>query len=232
VGTDLEEHARLTQGPIATEKAVLQCSGALGDQAVEAPNLFDLLGPHSLTLVRDHARVKIGDVCPADLISLELQDLRAHGKSPLRSFSGLCSEAMAGHGRRAGREQKPTPAERAEFDRRLAEELAWLRSHPGSSPEVAIPPGSLLAEELEARDLSQSEIAWRMGLPLRTINSIVRGKRPITADIALNLEKALPRIAARIWLRLEADYRLSKARLAAKRTPASSARRRRNPSRG
>ena len=80
-------------------------------------------------------------------------------------------------------------------------------------PDVAIPPGEYLAEEIEARGISQKELARRMKRPLNAINEIVNGKKAITAETALQLEEALPGIAARFWLNLEMDYQLTKALL-------------------
>ena len=81
--------------------------------------------------------------------------------------------------------------------------------------DVAIPPGETLGEELEARGLSQSELARRMERPIQAINEIVRGRKAITAETALQLEDVLG-VSADFWLRLEADYQLSVARLARK----------------
>ncbi len=78
-------------------------------------------------------------------------------------------------------------------------------------PDVAIPPGEYLAEEIEARGISQKELAKRMKRPLNAINEIVNGKKAITAATALQLEEALPGIPARLWLNLETDYQLTKA---------------------
>ena len=84
-------------------------------------------------------------------------------------------------------------------------------------PDVAIPPGECLAEEIEARGISQTELARRMGRPLNAINEIIKGKKSITADTALQLEAVMPEIPARFWLNLETDYQLTKA-LIGKRT--------------
>jgi HTH-type transcriptional regulator/antitoxin HigA len=80
-------------------------------------------------------------------------------------------------------------------------------------PDVAIPPGATLAEEIEARGMSQAELARRMGRPIQAVNEIVRGKKAITAETALGLEDVLG-TPAHFWLRLEADHQLSMARLA------------------
>jgi HTH-type transcriptional regulator/antitoxin HigA len=78
-------------------------------------------------------------------------------------------------------------------------------------PDVAIPPGEYLAEEIEARGISQTELARRMGRPLNAINEIINGKKAITAETALQLEEVMPEIPARFWLNLETDYQLTRA---------------------
>jgi HTH-type transcriptional regulator / antitoxin HigA len=80
-----------------------------------------------------------------------------------------------------------------------------------SYPDVAIPPGEYLAEEIKTRGLSQKELAKRMGRPLNAINEIINGKKAITAETALQLEQVMPEIPARFWLNLETDYQLTKA---------------------
>ncbi len=77
--------------------------------------------------------------------------------------------------------------------------------------DLAIPPGELLGEELEARGLSQRELARRMGRPAPLVSEIVRGKRAITPETALQLESVLE-IPASLWVGLEAKYRLTLAR--------------------
>jgi HTH-type transcriptional regulator/antitoxin HigA len=81
-------------------------------------------------------------------------------------------------------------------------------------PDVAIPPGEYLAEEIEARGITQKELARRMGRPMNAINEIVNGKKAITAETALQLEAVMPEIPARFWLNLETDYQLTKALIA------------------
>ena len=78
-------------------------------------------------------------------------------------------------------------------------------------PDITIPPGEYLAEEIEARGLSQKELARRMGRPLNAINEIIKGKKSITAETALQFEGVMSEIPARFWLNLETDYQLTKA---------------------
>jgi len=77
-------------------------------------------------------------------------------------------------------------------------------------PDIAIPPGEYLLEEIEARGLSQKELAKRMGRPLNAINEIINGKKAITVETALQLEEVMPEIPARFWLNLETDFQLTK----------------------
>ena len=78
-------------------------------------------------------------------------------------------------------------------------------------PDVAIHPGEYLAEEIEARGISQKELARRMGRPLNAVNEIINGKKAITAETALQLVEVMPEIPARFWLNLETDYQLTRA---------------------
>ena len=76
-----------------------------------------------------------------------------------------------------------------------------------------IPPGETLAETLEVMGITQVELARRAGRPVQAISEIIREKKKITAETALDLERVLG-VSARVWLRLEADFRLINARLA------------------
>lgn len=76
---------------------------------------------------------------------------------------------------------------------------------------IAIPPGEYLIEEIEERGITQKELARRMGRPLNAINEIIKGKKVITAQTALQLEEVMPEIPAKFWLNLESDYQLTKA---------------------
>ena len=87
-------------------------------------------------------------------------------------------------------------------------------------PDVAVPPGEYLAEEIDARGMSQKELAKRMGRPVNAINEIINGKKSITAETALQLEEVMPEIPARFWLNLETDFQLTRA-LVSKRTKAA-----------
>ncbi len=76
---------------------------------------------------------------------------------------------------------------------------------------MLIHPGEMLKDEIEARNITQKDLAKRMGVSYTVFNEILNGKRPITTEYALLLEAALG-IDAGVWLRLQADYNMQKAK--------------------
>ena len=72
-------------------------------------------------------------------------------------------------------------------------------------PTVVPSPGELLKDFLEERRMTQSELADRTGLTLKTINAIVRGKAPITPQTARRLELVLG-LPAEVWSRAEQTW--------------------------
>jgi antitoxin HigA-1 len=77
--------------------------------------------------------------------------------------------------------------------------------------EVILHPGAVLGEELEARDIPQKEFAVLVDMRPPHLNELIKGKRHISALLALKLEKQLG-ISAAFWLRLQIDYDLKIAR--------------------
>ncbi len=77
--------------------------------------------------------------------------------------------------------------------------------------DLVMPPGDLLAEELETRGMTQTALAQQIGRPIQVVNQIIQGKKAITAQTALQLEGALG-IPAELWMNLEGAYQLAKAR--------------------
>jgi len=67
-------------------------------------------------------------------------------------------------------------------------------------------PGQMLLEEfLRPLRISQSAFAIRLGVSFPRLNEIVRGKRSLTTDTALRLERVLG-MPADSWLRLQMDW--------------------------
>ena len=77
--------------------------------------------------------------------------------------------------------------------------------------DMPIPPGEVLEEEIEARGMTQKELAARLDKPAQAINEIIKGKKAITPDTAIGLGKVLG-INPHFWNTLEADYRMTLAR--------------------
>ena len=73
---------------------------------------------------------------------------------------------------------------------------------------MPIPPGEILEEELEARGMTQKELAARLGRPAQAINEIIKAKKAITPHTAIGLGKVLG-ISPQFWMTLEADYRMA-----------------------
>jgi HTH-type transcriptional regulator/antitoxin HigA len=75
----------------------------------------------------------------------------------------------------------------------------------------AIHPGEFLGEEIVARGMTQKALAEALGRPPQAINEIIRGRKAITADTAVGLERVLG-TPAYGWLRSQAAYELVRAR--------------------
>ncbi|MBI4955661.1 MAG: HigA family addiction module antidote protein [Myxococcales bacterium] len=70
------------------------------------------------------------------------------------------------------------------------------------------PPGEMLLEEYpKPRGLTQVELAARMGVPIQRVNTIVDGKRGITAETAIVLSEALD-TSPEMWMGLQVDHDL------------------------
>ena len=69
-------------------------------------------------------------------------------------------------------------------------------------------PGEVLKDELEEIGQSQSALAEHIGVLPKTINEICRGKRGISAEMAVKLSKALG-ASPQFWLNLQNNWELS-----------------------
>jgi addiction module HigA family antidote len=71
-----------------------------------------------------------------------------------------------------------------------------------------IHPGEVLKDELEEIGFTQSALAKHIGVLPKTINEICRGKRGISAEMALKLSKALGG-SPQFWLNLQNNWEIS-----------------------
>ncbi len=77
--------------------------------------------------------------------------------------------------------------------------------------KVAIHPGEMLKDEIEARRIKKKDFATAVGLLPHHLSELFNGKRTINALLALKLEKELG-IDAEYWLRLRNRYELTLAK--------------------
>lgn len=81
-------------------------------------------------------------------------------------------------------------------------------------PKNGVPthPGEMLLEEfLKPLKMTQSELASKLGVSYPRINELIHGKRGITPDTALRLEKLLG-MEAQFWLNLQLVWDLYHAK--------------------
>ena len=90
------------------------------------------------------------------------------------------------------------------------------------SPDYAVPPGWILEERLEVEGISHAEFARRCGRSPKLISEIISGKAPLEPGTALQFEKVLG-VDASIWLGIESEFRLHRAREAEAQNAAASA---------
>ena len=78
-------------------------------------------------------------------------------------------------------------------------------------PVLPLHPGKVLGEELETLNTSQSALARELHIPANRISQLIAGKRGMTADTALRLEKWCG-VSAQFWMNLQKRYELDIAR--------------------
>jgi antitoxin HigA-1 len=71
-------------------------------------------------------------------------------------------------------------------------------------------PGEFLKEILDELRISQAEFARAIGLSAMRISHVVKGKRPVTAEMALLFGKAFGQ-TPQYWISLQAAYDLKMA---------------------
>jgi addiction module HigA family antidote len=78
-------------------------------------------------------------------------------------------------------------------------------------PIYPVHPGEILADELAELHKSPTELARELHVPANRISQLVAGKRAMTADTALRLERWLG-VSAAFWMNLQKRYELDVAR--------------------
>jgi addiction module HigA family antidote len=81
-------------------------------------------------------------------------------------------------------------------------------------PKNPFHPGEILLEEfLEPLGMSQAAFAEKIGWTKARVNELVRGKRGVTAEAALDLAEILG-TSPKLWMNLQATYDLNRAQKA------------------
>jgi addiction module HigA family antidote len=72
-------------------------------------------------------------------------------------------------------------------------------------------PGEVLLEEfLKPLAMSQVALAAKMGVPIQRVNTLINGKRDVTAETAVLLARAL-KTSPELWMNLQTTLDLFKA---------------------
>ena len=78
-------------------------------------------------------------------------------------------------------------------------------------PKNPFHPGEMLSEEfLVPGKMTQAALAQKLGWTKTRLNELIKGKRDITADSALDLARVLG-TSAKLWMNLQATFDLDKA---------------------
>ena len=79
-------------------------------------------------------------------------------------------------------------------------------------PKNPFHPGEILLEEfLVPAGITQSAFAEKIGWTRARLNELIKGKRGISAEAALDLAETLG-TSAKLWMNLQATYDLDRAR--------------------
>lgn len=82
-------------------------------------------------------------------------------------------------------------------------------------PFVATHPGELLLDELKERGMSQKKLSEITGIAPSVISETIKGKRSVSLNMAVALEKALE-IPAEMWVNMQTQYNLDSANISSR----------------
>ena len=75
-----------------------------------------------------------------------------------------------------------------------------------------VKPGEILLKEfLEPMGITQVELARRMGVPIQRVNTLINGKRDMTAGTAVLISREL-KTTVEFWMNLQMSFDLDVAR--------------------
>ena len=80
-------------------------------------------------------------------------------------------------------------------------------------PFEATHPGEMIKDELKERGMTQKQLAEETGIKPSVLSETINGKRSISLNVAVALEKALD-IPANMWMNMQTQYDLDSANIA------------------
>ena len=80
------------------------------------------------------------------------------------------------------------------------------------TPFVATHPGEMIKDELKERKMPQKQLASESGIKPSVLSETINGKRSVSMNVALGLEKVLG-IPAEIWMNVQTQYDLDSAQI-------------------
>jgi len=80
------------------------------------------------------------------------------------------------------------------------------------TPFIATHPGELIKDELKERNMTQKELSELTGIKPSVLSETINGKRSVSLNVAVALEKALD-IPAEFWMNLQTQYDLDSAQI-------------------
>lgn len=102
------------------------------------------------------------------------------------------------------------------FDNETCDDIEVALSSSPFRPDWASPPGDTIKDVLVGREMSTEDLAVQLGLSDAGLKKMLKGKLPITDDIAENLARIFY-TSKSFWVRREFLYREALERIACKK---------------
>ena len=83
------------------------------------------------------------------------------------------------------------------------------------TPFVATHPGEMIKDELKERNMTQKQLAAESGFKASVLSETINGKRSVSLNVAVALEKVLG-VPADVWMNMQTQYDLDAANIAAR----------------
>ena len=83
------------------------------------------------------------------------------------------------------------------------------------TPFVATHPGEMIKDELKERNMTQKQLAAELGIKASVLSETINGKRSVSLNVAVALEKVLG-VPADVWMNMQTQYDLDTANIAAR----------------